>query len=106
MSDFRLWLEFEEWVAKDGDDPEDDEFNMKVILDDGRTFALNVWTYQFLSRAIENARESGDCLGGSYLPPPDLFVQRLDRSLLEAVVSDMIARDLLPAHCKVPAHGL
>jgi hypothetical protein len=73
---------------------------------DGRTFALNVWTYKFLSRAIEEARESGEHLSGAYLPPPDLFVERLDRSLLEAVVSDMIAQNTLPPHCKVSTRRL
>jgi hypothetical protein len=103
---FRLWLEFEEWVAGDHGDPEEDFFNMTVILADGRAFAMNVWTYKFLSRAIQDARESGEHLDGAYLPPPDLFVERLDRSLLEAVVSDMIAQNTLPPHCKVSAPHL
>ncbi len=45
-----------------------------------------------MSRAIADDRDSGDRLAGKYLLPPDLFVERLDRGLLEAVISDLIAR--------------
>ena len=33
---FELWLEFEHWEPKPGDDPTDDFFNMQVTLPDGR----------------------------------------------------------------------
>jgi hypothetical protein len=101
MADFELWLEFEQWTVKDGDDLEDECSNAEVVLADGQRFSLNVWTYKYLMTAVEDARLTNDHLGGSYLLPPDLLVQRLDRSLLEAVVSDMIARELLPLHCRV-----
>jgi len=95
---FDLWLEFE---AVDGlqavpeFDHNDDFFNMTISLPDGRTYALNVWTYQFLERARRQAQESGEELGGAYLLPPDLFVEKLDRQLLEAIVSDLLHRRYL-----------
>jgi hypothetical protein len=92
---FELWLEFEEWVAKAEDDPEDDFFNMKIRLANGSAYALNVWTYKFLERARRDDLQSGDGLGGKYLLPPDLFVEKLDRELLEGVVSDLIRKDRL-----------
>jgi hypothetical protein len=91
MSDlFGLWLEFEHWQPETGDDPEDDCFNMLIELPDGSKYALNVWTFKFLSRAIDECRTSGEHLGGAYLPPPDLFVERLERAHLEAVIADLI----------------
>lgn len=94
---FDLWLEFEHWVPQEGDNSEDDFFNVQVTLPGGRKYALNVWTFKYLSRAVRECGSTGEHLGGSYLPAPDLFVERLDRKLLEDIVADLIAKDgLLP----------
>ncbi len=87
-TDFELWLEFELWQSVPEFDPADDFFNMIVKLADGSEYALNVWTYKFLSKAIADAKFNGDSLGGRYLLPPNLFVERLDRELLEETVAD------------------
>jgi hypothetical protein len=97
---FTLWLEFEIW--QDGvEDPEHDFFNMKVTLDDGREYALNVWTYKVLTSVITDSEASGEGLGGKYLLPPDLFVERLDRGLLEAVVVDLITTGAMKEEWRV-----
>ena len=88
---FDLWLEFEHWRPRKGDDPEDDFFTMQMTLPGGKTYALKVWTFKYLSRAVQECRSTGEHLGGSYLPAPDLLVERLDRKLLEDVVADLIA---------------
>ncbi len=64
---------------------------------DGRRYGLNVWTYRMLERAHQADLTTGDHLGGAYLFPPDLFVARRDRSLLEAVVRDILASGQIPA---------
>ena len=89
---FDLWLEFEHCIPQGGEDPEDDFCNMQVTLVDGRKYALNVWTFKYLGRAVQECRSTGEHLGGSYLPAPDLFVERLKRKLLEDVVADLIAK--------------
>ncbi len=94
MPDFDLWLEFEVWrAAGNSDDPRNDFFNMQITLADGRKYALNVWTFNYFSQAVAECRESGEHLAGQYLPPPDLFVARMDRELIERVVQDLIAND-------------
>src|SRR5687768_6598227 len=93
--DFSMWLEFEEWVSEADDDPTDDFFNMQIRLPDGRRYALNVWTFQYLNRAVKECREDGSHLHGSYLIPPDLFIERMERSLIEAIVADMIVNNEL-----------
>ena len=90
---FRLWLEFEHWEFREGDDPQDDFFNMQVTLTCGKKYALNVWTFKYLPRAIQECRQTGEHLHGSYLPPPDLFVERLDRALIEQVVADLVVNN-------------
>jgi hypothetical protein len=89
---FDLWLEFEHWLPQEDDDPENDFFNMTVTLPEGKKYALNVWTFKYLSRAVQECRMSGEHRSGSYLPAPDLFVERLNRRLLEDVVADLLAR--------------
>jgi hypothetical protein len=86
---FDLWLEFEHWEADAGDDPSDDFFNMQVTFPTGQRY-LNVWTFKYLGRAVQECRDSGEHLHGTYLSPPDLFVERRERSLLEQVVADLI----------------
>jgi hypothetical protein len=103
--DFTLWLEFEHWTAQEGDDPEDEVFNIQVTLPSGRRYALNVWTFQYLSRAVQECCSTEEHPGGSYLPAPDLFVERLDRKLLEDVVADLIAKDGLSPQWEVPDEG-
>ncbi len=101
QSQFDLWLEFEHWLPQDGDDPEDDCFNMLVTLASGKRYALNVWTFAFTARAEQDCRSSGECLGGAYVLPPDLFVQRLDRALIEHIVADLIATGKLQERWEV-----
>jgi len=94
MPNFELWLEFELWRAAGGtDDPKNDFFNMQVTLDDGRKYALNVWTIGSFARLVAEAKAEPDYLNGAYMLPPDLFVDRMDRALLESVVADMLETD-------------
>ncbi|WP_437729355.1 hypothetical protein [Sorangium sp. So ce861] len=88
---FELWLEFEHWISPPDADPTDGFFNMLIRLPDGTRYAVNVWTYDMLESARREAAQQGESLSGRYLEAPDLFVERMDRSLLEAVVADMIA---------------
>jgi hypothetical protein len=87
---FELWLEFEHWQPTPEDDPADDFFNMIIRLEDGRRYALNVWTFAYFTRALAETRATGEALSGRYLLPPDVFVERLDRGLLEEVVADLL----------------
>ena len=100
---FDLWLEFELWRrmpdAPEGSpiyDPEDDFCNISVTLGDGATYAVNVWTFGYLARVRRELTETGESLGGRYLMPPDLFVDRLDRPTIQAVIEDMIIEGGLP----------
>src|SRR4051794_37743908 len=89
---FELWLEFEQWDPRpDDDDPADDFFNMKVKLPDGRRYALNVWTFEF----IHKARFPWPYEEGVGKPEEYLFVERLDRPLLERVVARMLEAEWL-----------
>lgn len=97
---FVLWLEFELW--KDESDLENDFFNMTVTLDDGRTYALNVWTFKFFERARDIDRITDCCLGGRYLVAPDLFVERFDRKLMEQIVADLIHTEGMKNEWLVP----
>ena len=98
---FDLWLEFEHWEKHEADDPEDEIFNLQIALPSGKKYAINVWTYQSIDKAVKACEDSGECLDGSYLLPPDLFVHRLDRELLEQIAADLIARDALKSEWEV-----
>lgn len=90
MEQVDLWLEFEIWEPTEDEDPEDDFFNMSISMRDGTRYALNVWTYKFFARDQQHRQISGEHLHGKYTLPPDLFVQKLDRQLMEEIVADLI----------------
>lgn len=99
-TEYDLWLEFEQWTSEEGDDLECEFFNMQINLKNGKSYALNVWTYGYFERAISEIRESGENLGGKYLEAPDLFISKMDRSTCEATVSDLIRNNELKEEWK------
>lgn len=95
MTDFELWLEFE--TGDPGDQPanrgSENFANIVIKLPDGRRYCLNVWTFDFLPLARYSwpyEKNAGE-IPAKYVIPPDLFVERLDRTTIQAVVSDMLA---------------
>ncbi len=92
---FSLWLEFEHWIPSPEDDLTNDFFNMQVCFEDGRTYALNVWTFAFFTRACEEVKAERRQEVTIYLRAPDLFVEKLEREHLEAVIKEMADRGQL-----------
>ena len=89
---FELWLEFEEYAEWDPAEADTGFCNVEVRLADGRSYGLNVWTFSYVATARAECRDEGVNLDGAYMEGPDLLVARLERSLLEEVVSDLIAQ--------------
>lgn len=89
--EFTLWLEFEE-VDPGNWDITNDFCNIQVTLEDGRRYALNVWTYAFLQTAVKLDQESGESLRGNYQTPPDLFVKELSRDCIEKTIEDLLKK--------------
>ncbi|MGN6546925.1 MAG: hypothetical protein ACTHK7_17860 [Aureliella sp.] len=93
---FDLWLETE---VGDPDHPANrcsqNFCNVSVKLEDGRRYALNVWTFDFLPLARypwpyepnENAQRA------EYLLAPDLFVESLDRDVIHRTIAELLATD-------------
>lgn len=95
MKDWTIWLEFEAYDPSQKWDPATEFFNMSIRSPDGRVWALNVWAYGALNEIRREAKETGDQLQGKYLLPPDLLVERADRSLMEQVVEDLVRNEEL-----------
>jgi hypothetical protein len=96
IPDFELWLEFEIGESNQIDNRPTENFgNINVTLPDGRRYALNIWTFDFLPFArydwpyeIIEGQEPA-----KYVLPPDLFVERLDRMTIETVITELLATD-------------
>lgn len=54
---FKLWLEFEE-VDPNSWDIENEFCNIRVDLEDGRHYGINVWTYKFLQTAVDEDKKN------------------------------------------------
>jgi hypothetical protein len=93
-NEFQLWLEWEqgEPIDQPANRTAENFGNVVVTLGDGRRYALNVWTFDFLPLARfpwpHEART--DVAPASYVVAPDLFVDSLTRSTLETVVAEML----------------
>lgn len=90
MNDFKLWLEFEEvdlgnWETKNN------FCNIHVVINDGRMYGINVWTYDFFKTSIQSDKTLGNNLNGLYLIPPDLFVDELTRDCIEKTIRDLLS---------------
>ncbi|GJM08344.1 MAG: hypothetical protein DHS20C11_06200 [Lysobacteraceae bacterium] len=94
---FRLWLEFEvgEPLDQPANRPTQNFCNISVTLPDGRRYAMNVWTFDFLPLARYDwpYEETPDQVPAKYVLPPDLFVERLDRETIECVVAKLLEND-------------
>ena len=93
---FELWLETE---LGDPDlpanSPTENFCNINITFPDGRRYALNIWTFDFLPLArydwpydIREGQEPA-----KYVFPPDLFVERLDRATIETVIIELLTTD-------------
>lgn len=85
-----LWLEFEEFDDSAAWDAENEYFNMSIKVD-GRTYALNVWSFGFLQGLIDGSREI-DCeeRAYGYIAAPDLIVETCTRANMEKAVRHML----------------
>lgn len=99
---FTLWLEFEHWLPKPDDDPEDDYCNVRVDLASGEAYALIVWTFKYLEGAHREDQRTGENLSGRYLVSPDLLVTRLDRATLEEVFAELVRTKQLKQEWLIP----
>jgi hypothetical protein len=93
MTDFELWLEFETDPDQTANRATENFANIVITMSDGRRYCLNVWTFDFLPLARYSwpYEKQADEVPAKYVIPPDLFVERLDRITIQAVVSDMVA---------------
>lgn len=91
---FELWLETEVGDRSQPANRPDRSFcNLTVKMKDGREYALNVWTFDFLPLARKSwPYETAPDEPVEYLVPPDLFVESLERSVLERVISTLLER--------------
>lgn len=88
---FELWLEWEWWQPQPNDNPYNEFFNMQITLSTGQRYALTVWDFAFLATARQHGQTlQAKQLAGRYLLPPDLFVEKLDRKLMEDIVTDLL----------------
>ncbi len=93
IPDYKLWIETEmgDPIDQPANRPTRNFCNIQIILEDGPIYALNLWTFDFLPLARLNwpYDENSGKAAASYVLPPDLFVERLDRPTIEKVVDSL-----------------
>ena len=99
---FSLWLEFEAYADTypgPDDDPECDFCNASITIDD-IVFGINIWTFGFVEYARSFDETSGEAKPekARFLIPPDLLVDRLDRTTIEHAIHALLSQGSLPSH--------
>lgn len=89
MTEFSLWLEFEELDSSDWD-ARNEITNAQVTLSNGKKYGLNIWSYGFLDKTIREDTTSGSNLNGLFQIPPDLLVQTITRNCIEKSISELL----------------
>lgn len=106
---FELWLETEIGEPKEqpANRPRENFCNVVVTLEDGRRYALNVWTFDFLplARFPWPYETRDDTPPADYVFPPDLFVESLDRDVIQRVVTELLATDQMKSEWLVEEDG-
>lgn len=84
-----VWIEAEEWGEPW--DPRDEASDVVVTMPGGERWIASFVAYGHVPTLVTRNRESGECLGGTYLWATDLIlVEELTRPTIEAVVADLI----------------
>lgn len=84
----KLWLEFENYAEPCIEEPDNEYCNVQVDLQNV-SYALNVWSKDFMIKEINE---------GTYVLPPDLIVDRLNRPCIEHAISEILKEGIMPQH--------
>lgn len=82
--------------------PDEDVFILRIELASNDVYEFTVWTDDYLTRMRQHDHESGDRLGGRYLPLPDLVVASRDVMLIEQTIADLIQTEQLRPEWLIP----
>jgi len=84
----------------------DDNLDVLIDLDDGRTYAATFFTITSLRVLMQTWRETGECAGGLYVWAADMIVvEAISRDVVETAVADLIAGGELGACCTLVSRG-
>lgn len=92
---FKLWLEWEETTP--WENPKNGVANIGVDTLDGRYYGITIWTFQFLTTLQQQA---------NYICPPDLLVEELSRSGVEACIQELLGQGALEELLNPSVFGL
>jgi len=72
-------------------DEEDDNVDVQVYFDDGRTYTATIFTLKNIQSIFEKYEHTGECLSGLYFWTLDmLIVQKLTMEVIERMIADLI----------------
>lgn len=78
----------------------DDNVDVLISLEDGRTFAATFFTIQNLQTLMRGYRQTGECASGTYLWASDMIVvESISTSVIEASVAALIASGEIESCC-------
>jgi len=84
---FSLWLEFEQYDGQQTEEPGNDFCNIQIELHTGELYAINVWSFEYMRSILDEQ---------TYIVPPDLLVQRLNRKCITEAVEHYLQDGQFP----------
>ena len=84
-----IWYEFDSWAG--GYDESDENFDVRFELEDGTCWCATFYTYKNLISLSEKNKATGELLEGQYFcAGKPVFISRVDKELIEAVLEDIL----------------
>lgn len=80
------------WVDPPGIDPLNDNMDVYVEFEDGRTYVATFFTIANIISVMDKDKETGESRGGIYFWASDMIiVERIDQKIIEEAIADLIA---------------
>jgi hypothetical protein len=95
---YSIWIEAEEWAPGEWT-PTDDNSDVIITFEDGKSWVATFFSYQNISSLTEKNRQQGDCLSGKYFVATDMIlVDEVSRERIEEVVIDLLKENEFQTH--------
>jgi hypothetical protein len=85
-----IWIEAEEWAPGEWN-PQDDNTDVIVTLEDGSRWAATFFTYRNVQTLTDKNKTTGECLAGAYFWSSNMvIIDEVSRQRIEAVIGELL----------------
>jgi hypothetical protein len=85
-----IWIEAEEWAPGEWN-PQDDNTDVIVTLEDGSRWVATFFTYRNVQTLTDKNKTTGECLAGTYFWSSNMIlIDEVSRQRIEEVIGELL----------------